>query len=76
MCLAVPAKIVEIEGSTATIDVEGVRRAANVSLVRDPRIGEYVIVHAGFAIQKWSEEDVKEWREIMNEMDPLEGSQH
>ncbi|MBD3392042.1 MAG: HypC/HybG/HupF family hydrogenase formation chaperone [Chitinivibrionales bacterium] len=72
MCLAVPAKIVAIEADTATIDVDGVRRPVNVSLVRDPKVGEYVIVHAGFAIQKWSESDVDEWRKIQEEMHSLE----
>jgi hydrogenase expression/formation protein HypC len=72
MCLAVPARIVEVTGDTAIIDVEGVRRPANVSLVREPKVGEYVIVHAGFAIQKWSEDDVKEWRGIMDEMSSLD----
>ena len=72
MCLAVPAKIVELNDNSAIIDVEGIRREANVSLVSEPKLGDYVIVHAGFAIQKWSEEDVQEWREIMSEMEGLD----
>ena len=69
MCLAVPARIVELDGQTAVVEVEGVRRASNVSFVRDPAIGDYVLLHAGFAIQKWSEEDVREYNEIISEIE-------
>jgi hydrogenase expression/formation protein HypC len=64
MCLAVPAKIVELNGTTATISVEGALREVNVSLVDEPRLGDYVLVHAGFAIAKWDESQYAEWREI------------
>jgi len=68
MCLAVPTIIVELDGHDAVVEAGGVRRAANVSFIKEPRIGDYVLVHAGFAIQKWSEEDVREFNEIMSEM--------
>lgn len=71
MCLAVPARIVEIDGEDAVVEVNGVRRRSNVSFVQDPKIGDYVLLHAGFAIQKWSEEDVEEYNEIMSEMRSL-----
>lgn len=67
MCLAVPAKIVELDGENAVVEIEGVRRAAIVSFVDDPAVGDYVLLHAGFAIRKWSEQDVKEFYEILNE---------
>lgn len=51
MCLAIPSKIIDIESGVATIDVEGVQRKASLMLVEDAKIGDYVIVHAGFAIQ-------------------------
>ncbi len=69
MCLAVPAKIIELDGDNATVEIEGVRRSSNVALIDDAKIGDYVLLHAGFAIQKWSEEDVKEFYELMSEMD-------
>lgn len=65
MCLAVPAKIVACDGDRATVEVDGVQRSAIVSLVEDPQVGDYVIVHAGFAIQKWDEDDVKEYYDIV-----------
>ncbi len=52
MCLAIPSKIVEIRDQMSVIDVDGVRREASLMLIEDARIGDYVIVHAGFAIQK------------------------
>ena len=68
MCLSIPAKIVSIEGSLATVDVMGNRREADVSLVEEPKVGDYVLVHAGFAIEKMSQEDAAEslrlWEEI------------
>jgi len=68
MCLAVPARIVELEGPDAVVETDGVRRRANVFFVEEPKVGDYVIVHAGFAIRKWSEEDVAEYRQIVSEM--------
>jgi hydrogenase expression/formation protein HypC len=73
MCLAVPAKIVSLDGTSAVIETEGVRREASVALLSDVRVGDYVLLHAGFAIQKWSQEDVSEWRQIVEEMERLDG---
>lgn len=64
MCLAIPAKIVELNGPTATISVDGALRQVDVSLIEEPRLGDYVLVHAGFAIQKWDESDYQEWKAI------------
>ncbi len=55
MCLAIPSKITKIENEMATIDVDGVQREASLLLLADAEIGDYVIVHAGFAIQKIDE---------------------
>ncbi len=55
MCLAIPSKITKIENNMATIDVDGVQREASLMLLADAQVGDYVIVHAGFAIQKLDE---------------------
>jgi hydrogenase expression/formation protein HypC len=72
MCLAVPGRIVSVNGNNALIDFGGVQREANVSLV-EPKVGDYVVVHAGFAIQVVDEEDAKEtiklWEELMASQD-------
>ncbi len=56
MCLAVPSKIIEINDSTAKVEVDGVVRDASILLLDDVNLGDYVIVHAGFAISKVDEE--------------------
>ena len=67
MCLAIPSKIVKIEDNVATIDVDGVRREASLLLVEDPKIGDYVVVHAGFAINKINEEHALESLKLLRE---------
>lgn len=52
MCLAIPSKIVEINDNMGVIDVAGVQREASLLLLEAPQVGDWVIVHAGFAIQK------------------------
>ncbi len=56
MCLAVPSKIIEINDKVAKVDVDGVIRETSIMLMDDVKIGDYVIVHAGFAINKVDEE--------------------
>lgn len=73
MCLAIPAKVIEIRGDTAKVDFgAGTVRDVNVSLV-EAKVGEYVIVHAGYAIevldQKAAEETLSLWNEILHEYD-------
>lgn len=67
MCLAIPSMIVKIEDEMATIDVGGVKRKASLLLVEDARVGDYVIVHAGFAIRKIDEEVARESLKYLRE---------
>lgn len=55
MCLAVPSKIIEIQDTLAKVEVDGVVRETSLMLLEDAKIGDYVIVHAGFAISKVDE---------------------
>jgi len=71
MCLAIPAKVIEIENSIATIDMEGIQREVSLLLCEDARIGDYVIVHAGFAIHKIDETEAKESIKVLREMASL-----
>ncbi|MFH1510222.1 MAG: HypC/HybG/HupF family hydrogenase formation chaperone [Candidatus Woesearchaeota archaeon] len=50
MCYAIPGKIISIKGETAVVDYDGIRKNANITLVNAKK-GDYVLVHAGFAIQ-------------------------
>lgn len=69
MCLAIPAKVVKLNGNVARVDFgEEVLRDVNVTLV-DAMVGDYVLVHAGYAIQvidkKEAQETLQLWREIL-----------
>ena len=68
MCLAVPSRIIEIDGDLAKVDVDGVVREASLMLLEEPKIGEYVIVHAGFAISKMDEEAARQTLEDMRNL--------
>jgi hydrogenase expression/formation protein HypC len=80
MCLAIPSKITRIENNMATIDVEGVQREASLLLLEDARVGDYIIVHAGFAIQKLDEAAAQETldllREAINAVDNSQSNQN
>lgn len=69
MCLAVPSKIIEINDNVAKVDVDGVIRETSLMLMEDVKIGDYVIVHAGFAINKIDEEaalqTIKDLKELL-----------
>ena len=67
MCLAIPSKIVKIENGMATIDVDGVRRECSLLLLEDAKVGEYVIVHAGFAINRIDEVAAMETLDLLRE---------
>ena len=71
MCLAIPAKILEVNGDVAKVDFgQGVAREVNVMLV-DAKVGDYVLVHAGYAIQtmdeKAAQESLNTWREVLEQ---------
>ena len=72
MCLAIPLKITEINGREAVAESVGMRRKIRVDFIEDPKIGEYVIVHAGFAIERLPEkqarEDLESWEELEKAM--------
>ena len=66
MCLAVPARVIKMDGDNAKLDYGGIIRDANISLV-SPKIGDYVIVHAGYAIQILDTEEAARTLDVWNE---------
>jgi len=69
MCVAVPTKVVNVDDDTAVVDVSGARRAVSLLLMEDKiNVGDYVLVHAGFAIRKIDEDYAKETLELFNKM--------
>lgn len=68
MCLAVPMKITQLSGNEAVAEAMGMSRKIRVDYIDSPAVGEYVIVHAGFAIErlpkKQALEDLESWEEL------------
>ena len=68
MCLAVPARIIEINGEMAKVDVGGVHRMVSLMLVPGLELGDYVITHAGFALHKVEEADAQASIALLREL--------
>ena len=68
MCLAVPAKIISIRDSLATVELRGVTREASLMLLPEAKVGDYVLVHAGFAMQIIEQTDMEETEALWAEM--------
>ena len=75
MCVAVPAMIVDREEFLATVDVNGVRRQVSLMLLPQAQAGEYVLIHAGFAIQSLDEEEALRTLELFKELEALEADE-
>ncbi|MBN1934701.1 MAG: HypC/HybG/HupF family hydrogenase formation chaperone [Anaerolineae bacterium] len=71
MCLAIPTLIKSINGQTAQVEIGGVERQISLALTPNARIGDYVIVHAGFAISILDEQEAQETLKIFAAMDAL-----
>lgn len=69
MCLAIPAKVETIDKHDALVNFGGVRKNISIAMLPDCKVGDYVIVHAGYAISKMDEkealEDMELWKEVM-----------
>ncbi|HEX3229779.1 MAG TPA: HypC/HybG/HupF family hydrogenase formation chaperone [Pyrinomonadaceae bacterium] len=71
MCLAIPGKIVEMvdeENRIAKVEIGGVRRGVNVGMLDDIKIGDYVLVHVGFAMSKVDEQQAEETLRLLQEL--------
>jgi len=72
MCLAVPAKIIKRSEFLGTVDISGVTREVSLMLLPDAVVGDYVLVHAGFAIQAIDEEEALRTLELFKELEQYE----
>jgi hydrogenase expression/formation protein HypC len=68
MCLAIPAKVVRIQGAMADVEIEGTATVADISVLPDVKVGDYVMVHAGLAIQKYDEQEALENLELIRQL--------
>ena len=75
MCLAIPGRIVEIneDGNSALVDFDGLKQNVIVALLMNPQVGNYVVVHAGYAIEQMNEKEaleaIEQWKEIAQDQD-------
>lgn len=68
MCLAIPMKVIKIDGEFGDAELGGIIRKVNLQLLPLAKIGDYIIVHAGFAIQRLDEEEAEKTLSILREM--------
>ena len=68
MCLAIPMKIIEIGPNWATVELSGVKKKVDIRFIESPQIGDYIIIHAGFAIQKLDEKKAQETLDLLKQI--------
>lgn len=71
MCLSIPSKVISINGDTAIVSVGGTEYEASLQILNDVKVGDYILLHTGFAIQKISEEEAIETLKVFKEFDDL-----
>jgi hydrogenase expression/formation protein HypC len=82
MCLAIPAKVISIREQLATVDILGNQTTADISILEDVKVGDYLLVHAGFAIQKYDPREGEENLQLVKELlsqtadEPIAGAQN
>jgi hydrogenase expression/formation protein HypC len=72
MCLAIPARIVELEGDKAVVDAMGNRWRARTTLLPEVKLGDLVLIHAGFAISLVNEEEARQTWDLLKEIGDFE----
>ena len=71
MCLSIPAEVKSIDGDFATVSVGGVEYEASLKLVTDVKVGDYILMHTGFAIQKLDPEEAKSTLDLFKELEEV-----
>jgi hydrogenase expression/formation protein HypC len=69
MCLAIPAKVISVEGTSARVTIEDVEYTASLLLMDDVKPGDYIMLHAGFAIEKVNPQEAAETLQLLLEME-------
>jgi len=69
MCLGIPAEILSMDGEMAKVSIGGTIVNASLQLLENPKIGEYVLLHSGFAIERLSKEEAEETMRLLKELD-------
>ncbi len=68
MCLAIPGRIDEIRWPIAIVDFKGLKKEVRIDLIEDPKVGDYVLVHVGMAIEKVDEEEAKRTWDLLEKI--------
>ena len=68
MCLAIPARLFQIEGERGLVELAGVVREVSLMLLPEARVGDYVLLHAGYALQRLDEADAQETLRLLEEL--------
>lgn len=71
MCLAIPGKVIKIEGKIAEVEILGVKREVSIDLIKDVKEGEYLLIHTGCAIDKIDEVEAQKTIELFRELEEL-----
>ena len=76
MCLAIPGKVIEIDEATdmATVSVGNVRKEVSIALIEDVALGDYVLIHVGYALNKISQDEAEKTLKLFEEMGMEEAS--
>ena len=72
MCLAIPARVVDLDGAMATVELAGVTKRASTHLLDGVRVGDYLLIHAGFALSRLDEAEAQETLRLLEQMGELE----
>ena len=68
MCLAIPVKVVKVKGTLAEVDMSGVKRQADIRFLENIKPGDYILLHAGFAIEKIDEKEARETLKLLKDI--------
>jgi hydrogenase expression/formation protein HypC len=71
MCLGIPGKVIEVNRNVAKVELGGLLREISLDLCPEVSVGDYVLIHTGFAIQRMDEEDAKETLDLLRQMAEL-----
>ncbi len=72
MCIAVPMNVTEINGDIGIVESQGVKREVGLMLMEDVKVGDWVLIHAGFAISKLNQEEAEETMALLREAELIE----
>ena len=72
MCIAIPMNVKEINGNMGIVESQGVKREVGLMLMDDVKVGDWVLIHAGFAISKLNQEDAEETMALLREAELIE----